>query len=237
MQVGKQSVNSDEAASQIRLKDVLEKMEHNRDLIIGVIFKENTGAQVKLLEPEFNTNQIKEMKQKEQTDMISLDSCFNAFSREEVLSGNDQWYCNKCKEQRDINKKLELYRLPKILIIQLKRFQSQKSNSKSSNFMSLAYAQVLQEKVGDHVDFPTTGLDLRKFVQDERIKNSETPVLYDLYAVSNHYGSLNGGHYTAYGYNSHMGRWYNFNDSSVSNADASDVVTSGAYILFYRRRD
>ena len=55
-------MNSDEAASQIRLKDVLEKMEHNRDLIIGVIFKENTGAQVKLLEPEFNTNQIKEMK-------------------------------------------------------------------------------------------------------------------------------------------------------------------------------
>ena len=117
MLVGKQSVNSEEGVSQIRLKDVLEKMEHNRDLIIGVIFRENTGAQVKLLEPEFNTNQIKEMKQKEQTDMISLDSCFNAFSREEVLSGNDQWYCNKCKEQRDINKKLELYRLPKILII------------------------------------------------------------------------------------------------------------------------
>jgi hypothetical protein len=62
MQIGKQSVNTDEAACQIRLKDVLEKMEHNRDLIIGVIFRENTGAQVKLLEPEFNTNQIKEMK-------------------------------------------------------------------------------------------------------------------------------------------------------------------------------
>ncbi len=56
MIVGKQSVNSDDGVSQIRLKDVLEKMEHNRDLIIGVIFKENTGAQVKLLEPEFNTN-------------------------------------------------------------------------------------------------------------------------------------------------------------------------------------
>jgi uncharacterized UBP type Zn finger protein len=164
MIVGKQSVNSEEAVSQIRLKDVLEKMEHNRNLIIGVIFRENTGAQVKLLEPEFNTNQYKEMKQKEQTDTISLDSCFNAFSREELLSGNDQWYCNKCKEQRDINKKLELYRLPKILIIQLKRFQSQKSGSKSSSFMSLAYAQVLQEKVGDYVDFPTSGLDLRKFV-------------------------------------------------------------------------
>jgi hypothetical protein len=58
MIVGKQSVNTDEAASQIRLKDVIEKMEHNRDLIVGVIFRENTGAQVKLLEPEFNTNQF-----------------------------------------------------------------------------------------------------------------------------------------------------------------------------------
>jgi ubiquitin carboxyl-terminal hydrolase 4/11 len=103
--------------------------------------------------------------------------------------------------------------------------------------MSMAYAQVLQEKVGDLVDFPVSGLDIRKFVQDEKIRNSEQPVLYDLYAVSNHYGSLHGGHYTAYGFNSHSGRWYNFNDSSVSNADGSDVVTPGAYLLFYRKRE
>jgi ubiquitin C-terminal hydrolase len=108
---------------------------------------------------------------KKDQEMISLDSCLKAFSREELLSGNDQWYCNKCKEQRDINKKLELYRLPKILIIQLKRFQSQRSNSKSSNFFSMAYAQVMQEKVGDFVDFPVTELDLREYVQDERVRN------------------------------------------------------------------
>jgi hypothetical protein len=44
MKVGTSSVNSDESVNQIRLRDVLEKMEHNRDLIIGVIFKEGTGA-------------------------------------------------------------------------------------------------------------------------------------------------------------------------------------------------
>ena len=48
---------------------------------------------------------------------ISLDSCFRAYSREELLTGNDQWYCNKCKEHRDIHKKLELFRVPKILVI------------------------------------------------------------------------------------------------------------------------
>lgn len=87
------------------------------------------------------------------------------------------------------------------MIIQLKRFQSKKSASKGSSYMSLAYAQVLQEKVGDFVDFPTEALDLRDYVEDIRIKDSPDPVLYDLYAVSNHYGSLHGGHYTAYGYN------------------------------------
>jgi ubiquitin carboxyl-terminal hydrolase 4/11/15 len=46
--------------------------------------------------------------------------------------------------------------------------------------------------------------------------NNGTPIIYDLYAVSNHFGSLNGGHYTAYGYNSIANRWYEFNDSSVS---------------------
>ena len=57
---------------------------------------------------------------------------------------------------------------------------------------------------------------------------------YDLYGVTNHFGSLHGGHYTAFGKND--GSWYHFNDSSVSKALESEVVSSAAYILFYRRR-
>lgn len=96
-------------------------MEHKRELIIGVIFKDGSGASMKSLDPEFDASHIKDMNKKEK-ETVSLDSCFKAFSREELLTGADQWYCNKCKEQRDIHKKLELYKLPKILIIQLKRF-------------------------------------------------------------------------------------------------------------------
>ena len=50
-------------------------------------------------------------------DVISLGNCFEGYSAEETLSGDDQWYCNKCKEHRDINKKLELYSVPKILVL------------------------------------------------------------------------------------------------------------------------
>jgi ubiquitin carboxyl-terminal hydrolase 4/11 len=48
------------------------------------------------------------------------------------------------------------------------------------------------------------------------LKDEPEPVLYDLYAVSNHFGSLNGGHYTATCLNEATGKWYYFNDSSAS---------------------
>jgi ubiquitin carboxyl-terminal hydrolase 4/11/15 len=71
------------------------------------------------------------------------------------------------------------------------------------------------------------------------LKNEPKPVYYDLYGVSNHYGSLNGGHYTAACQNSIDGEWYYFDDSSVSAIGASrqKIVTSAAYLLFYRRRE
>jgi len=48
---------------------------------------------------------------------VSLDKCFKAFCEEETLSGNDQFYCRKCKEHRDITKKLQIYNLPPIMMI------------------------------------------------------------------------------------------------------------------------
>lgn len=57
---------------------------------------------------------------------------------------------------------------------------------------------------------------------------------YELYAVSNHYGGLGGGHYTAYAKND--GKWYEFNDSSVRAVSEDSLKGSGAYMLFYRRK-
>jgi len=91
-------------------------MKYQRDLILGVIFVPRTGLNTERLEPELDKSHYNDMNKKNK-EAISLDSCFNAFSREELLTGNDQWYCNKCKEQRDILKKLELFRPPRILII------------------------------------------------------------------------------------------------------------------------
>jgi ubiquitin carboxyl-terminal hydrolase 4/11/15 len=54
--------------------------------------------------------------------------------------------------------------------------------------------------------------------------------------VSNHFGSLGGGHYTAYAKNCAYDKWFEFDDSSVSNASESEIVGKAAYVLFYKRR-
>ncbi len=48
------------------------------------------------------------------------------------------------------------------------------------------------------------------------MSNPKSKPVYELYAVSNHYGGLGGGHYTAFAKND--GQWYEFDDSRVSNA-------------------
>jgi hypothetical protein len=63
--------------------------------------------------------------------------------------------------------------------------------------------------------------------------DSQKPV-YDLFAVSNHFGQLQAGHYTAITKN--RGRWFVFNDHKISPVEEKDIVTQAAYILFYQRR-
>jgi ubiquitin carboxyl-terminal hydrolase 4/11/15 len=60
-------------------------------------------------------------------------------------------------------------------------------------------------------------------------------MLYDLYAVSNHYGGLGGGHYTAYA--KHGGSWFEFDDARVREVSPKNVVSPAAYILCYKRRE
>ncbi|KPM40634.1 hypothetical protein AK830_g5925 [Neonectria ditissima] len=150
---------------------------------------------------------------------ITLDDCLDEFERAEILSEQDMWYCPRCKEHRRASKKFDLWKTPDILVAHLKRFSS---------------SGWRRDKLDVLVDFPVEGLDLTtRVIQKEEGKEE----IYDLIAVDDHYGGLGGGHYTAYAKNFVDGRWYNYNDSSVSHvADPSTAVTEAAYLLFYRRR-
>uniref|UniRef100_A0A672H2B1 ubiquitinyl hydrolase 1 n=1 Tax=Salarias fasciatus TaxID=181472 RepID=A0A672H2B1_SALFA len=64
-----------------------------------------------------------EQSRRAQAEPISLDSCLRAFTGEEELGEDELYYCSKCQTHRLATKKLDLWRLPPILIVHLKRFQ------------------------------------------------------------------------------------------------------------------
>lgn len=61
--------------------------------------------------------------------------------------------------------------------------------------------------------------------------------IYRLIGVSQHSGSLGGGHYTAIGRNANDGCWYEFNDTTARKDRPPSGASSSAYVLFYRLID
>ncbi|TYZ61098.1 hypothetical protein PybrP1_000390 [[Pythium] brassicae (nom. inval.)] len=154
---------------------------------------------------------------------LSLLSCLKKFTEREQLGESDTWYCPKCKEHVRAFKKFDLFALPKILIFQLKRFRYAQSSF-----------SMHRDKISTLVTFPTEALDLSEHVRGPQ---RGAPLVYDLFAVSEHSGGLGGGHYTAVAKNPDNQRWFSFNDSSTSETSAERAITSRAYVLFYVRRE
>lgn len=154
----------------------------------------------------------------DEDETCELTDCLKLFNMEEQLGPEDAWYCNKCKDHVQATKKFDLWKLPPILVIHLKRFSYRN--------------RYRRDKLDTLVKFPLEGLNLSEYTLSE----AETPC-YDLFAVSNHFGALGGGHYTAFAKNPNDNKWYKFDDSNVSPMNEDRVCSSAAYVLFYRRRD
>lgn len=125
---------------------------------------------------------------------MSLDECLDEFSKEEILSETDAWYCPRCKEHRQAHKKFELWKAPDILVIHLKRFGAQ--------------SRYVRMKLDTLIDFPLEGLDMSSRVEGPDDGKS---LMYDLIGVDNHSGTMGGGHYTAYAKNFMTDEWCSFN--------------------------
>ncbi|XP_062238679.1 ubiquitin carboxyl-terminal hydrolase 15-like isoform X3 [Platichthys flesus] len=149
---------------------------------------------------------------------FKLKDCIELFTTKEKLGAEDPWYCPNCKQHQQATKKLDLWSLPPVLVVHLKRF---------------SYSRYMRDKLDSLVEFPLRDLDMSEFL----INPNSGPCRYDLIAVSNHYGGMGGGHYTAYGKNKDDGKWYNFDDSSASPANDDQIVSKAGYVLFYQRQD
>ena len=145
---------------------------------------------------------------------ITLGDCLQNFSKEEKLEPGNEWYCPKCKKHTLAKKKMELYYLPKLLIICFKRFVRESYRWRKNE---------------QFVDFPINNLNMGNYM----IGPDKDHSIYNLFAVSQHYGSTGFGHYTAVCKN--FDKWYSYNDSSVHPCSENDARSSAAYVLFYRR--
>lgn len=148
--------------------------------------------------------------------VITIEDCLAEFTKEERLGEDDTWYCPDCKKHQQATKKVEIWKVPDVLVFALKRFSSSRSS---------------RDKIDDLVDFPVDGFNLAPYVEGDKVERrlavaaaeesgavvgEPESLIYDLYAVDNHYGGLGGGHYTAYAKNHETGKWYDFDDVSHS---------------------
>jgi ubiquitin C-terminal hydrolase len=173
---------------------------------------------------------------------VSLEDCLQAFTSPEKLDEHNAWFCFRCKKHVRAMKSLEVWRLPNVLIIHLKRFDSK----------NVAFG-LRRDKLDTFVDFPTHNLDMSRHCAAYRSSSSTSgreddcvvvhdkiPAEYDLFGVINHYGRMGFGHYTAFARKwndaSIDDTWTLFDDSSVSPISKESIVTAAAYVLFYRRR-
>uniref|UniRef100_A0AAX7UZ31 Ubiquitin carboxyl-terminal hydrolase n=1 Tax=Astatotilapia calliptera TaxID=8154 RepID=A0AAX7UZ31_ASTCA len=193
----------------------------------------------------------------------SIQSCLHQFTSVELLMGNNRLLCESCTERRmkqlrkssSADKKVEkvytsarkqmlISSLPPVITLHLKRFHQAGMNLR---------------KVNRHVDFPLI-LDLapfyffRDYITLLNLAVGER-VLYSLYGIVEHSGSMRGGHYTAYvkvrapqrkteqqhknlsgardTCSSSQGQWVYVSDTTVQMVPESRVLNSQAYLLFY----
>jgi ubiquitin C-terminal hydrolase len=150
----------------------------------------------------------------------TLVDCLDTFSNYEKLEKGNEWYCPHCKKIQNSLKRLDIFYLPKYFIITLKRYDSK----------LLSKTQIQLLKNNNLVKFPINKLDLSTYCLGPK-----NPQVYELYAISQHSGSVEGGHYATACRN--FGKWYEFDDISVFPSDEETIIGSEAYILFYRRNE
>lgn len=84
------------------------------------------------------------------------------------------------------------------------------------------------------IEYPINDLILNNYIVDDGEKQN---FKYELFAVNQHYGTMQGGHYTCVVKNKlgNKDAWFMYDDDRVYEIDESKVVDESAYVLFYKR--
>ena len=139
---------------------------------------------------------------------------FDDYTKIDKLTGDNQYYCNKCKKLCDAEIQTKLIWPPKHLLINIDYGKNKKYMPSSVKF---------DEEI-----------DITKYINFDFKKN----IKYRIIGVCSHLGDSGiSGHYIAFCKNTKNKKWYKFNDSIVSECiNYSEIVNCGTpYLLLYEQ--
>lgn len=181
--------------------------------------------------------------------VVTLAQCLDLFTDTELLDDDNKWHCPRCKRFTKLTKKISITRLPRVLIINFKRFQILMSGhfNKLETFVKYPVNETLDltsywPQVGTYVskDHSMDTAKEQQILSTFPQRHQDPPFKYKLYGVVNHYGNLTTGHYTAYVKKAsdlkQRKEWCYFDDAKILyDCKVDQVMNKSAYCLFFQR--
>ena len=157
------------------------------------------------------------MSQENLNNRVHLSDCFEFNQKDELMNGDNQIFCNKCRQKSNSIIGNKIYFLSNTLIMILDRGKDNK-------------CKII-------LDFPKE-IDLSKYVIPSSNENGK--YIYTIYGIITYIeGNNNGGSFIA-SYKSQIdGKWYRKNGSiieSITDYDKEIINCNSPYTLFYQRK-
>lgn len=164
----------------------------------------------------FNCISLPIPKKDTDTNELTINYVLNEYFTKELLNKESkEWTCDKCNHHEPSAKCIKLWKMPKVLMINLKRFDH------------------TLRKNNTPVKMPVT-IDLSQYVICDK-----SYVNYHLTSVGHHLGGSNSGHYVALCRHP-LGEWYVIDDENVRKTTNSNEIQQGCdhgYVYFYRANE
>ena len=143
---------------------------------------------------------------------LNIEDCFNYYQKIEFFTGDNQMYCNFCRQLQNASMCTQIYYAPLVLILVLNRGRGNLDFREKFVFWET--------------------INLFNYVQFKMPDNT-----YFLSGIITHLGeSGEGGHFIAFCRMSKDSKWYCYNDSIVNESNFNEINNKGTpYILFYQK--
>jgi ubiquitin carboxyl-terminal hydrolase 22/27/51 len=155
----------------------------------------------------------------------TLYSCLRRFTQPERLEGGEKFRCSRCDNTyQESTKQLSLKTLPIVICFHLKRFKQGTLKQNST-------------KIDTYIKYPFH-IDMSPYLSATILSNRKgseqkpEPEMYDLFAVVDHRGKIDNGHFVCYA--RHGDEWFKCDDAWITKATQQQIAKSkGSYLLFY----